>query len=87
MPGTASFLYGTALRLQARYLALSLYRWEVTTQETVIVGVVGAGGIGRLLTDDLAAFAFPSVAGSLIALIGVTLFVDAVSASARQAFR
>ncbi|MPZ68166.1 MAG: ABC transporter permease subunit [Actinobacteria bacterium] len=85
--GPGSFLYGSAPRLASRYVALSLYRWEVTTRETVIVGLVGAGGLGRLLTGNLAAFDFARVSGVLITLIAITLLVDAVSAAARQAFR
>lgn len=85
--GPASFLYGSAPRLASRYVALTLYRWEVTTRETVIVGLVGAGGLGRLLSESLAAFDFARVSGVLLALIAVTLLVDAVSAMARQTLR
>ena len=87
VPDHKVFLYATAPRLASRFVALCLYRWEVTTRETVIVGLVGAGGLGRLLTGALAAFDFGRVASVLIALIVVTLLVDAISASARQALR
>ena len=47
------FLYGTAPTAAPRYTGYSLYRWELAIRETVIVGLVGAGGLGR---TDPAAF-------------------------------
>jgi phosphonate transport system permease protein len=83
----SAWLYGTAPRLVPRFSALALYRWEVTTRETVIVGLVGAGGLGRLLSDAFAAFDLHAVFGVLLALIAIAVVVDAVSAQARAALR
>jgi phosphonate transport system permease protein len=70
-----------------RFSAYSLDRWEIAIRETVVVGVVGAGGLGRMLEERRAAFDYQSMLSVVIALIVISLLVDLVSASARRAWR
>ena len=83
----ATFAYATVPLSATRFAAYSLYRWEVTVRETVVVGVVGAGGLGRLLEQQRAAFDYSGMLGTVIALIVVCIVVDLVSASARRSLR
>jgi phosphonate transport system permease protein len=85
--GTATFAYAVLPMSFARFAAYSLYRWEVAVRETVVVGVVGAGGLGRLLEQQRAAFAFDAMLATVIALIAVSLLVDGISAWARRSLR
>lgn len=86
-PAAAVAAYATVPQALPRFAAYALYRWEVATRETVVVGLVGAGGLGRLLAEQLAAFDHAGVAGTVIALIGVTVLVDLVSGAGRRALR
>lgn len=81
------FLYGLLPLTITRFLAYLLYRWEVCTRETVIVGLVGAGGLGRLLTEQLSSFAYRDVVVTLGWFIVLTLAVDWVSQSVRRSLR
>jgi phosphonate transport system permease protein len=83
----AVFAYATFPLAVTRFVAYALYRWEVAVRETVVVGVVGAGGLGRLLEQQRAAFDYSGMLGTVIALIVVSLVVDLASASARRALR
>ncbi len=85
--GAQAFAYGVVPVAFARFAAYSLYRWEVAVRETVVVGVVGAGGLGRLLEQQRAAFDFNGMLGTVLALIVVSLFVDGISAWARRSLR
>ena len=85
--GPQAFLYGALPRALPRFAAYAVYRWEVTIRETVVVGLVGAGGLGRLLTDQLAAFDYPGVSLTLCALVVVTLAVDLAGAALRRVLR
>jgi phosphonate transport system permease protein len=78
-----AFLYGTVPGIAPRFLAYGLYRWEVAIRETVVVGVVGAGGLGVLLAERIAAFDYAGVTTVLAALIVLTLVVDFLSAAMR----
>jgi phosphonate transport system permease protein len=80
-----AFLYGTVPGIAPRFLAYGLYRWEVAIRETAVVGVVGAGGLGVLLAQRIAAFDYAGVTTVLAALIALTLVVDFLSAAMRGA--
>lgn len=78
------FLYGVLPPTLPRFLSYTLYRWEVCTRETVMVGLVGAGGLGRLLAEQLSSFDYPGVGVTLAVFVALTFLVDWVSGAARR---
>jgi phosphonate transport system permease protein len=86
-PGSLVFLYGVLPLTMPRSLAYILYRWEVCIRETVVVGLVGAGGLGHLLTEQLSSFDTQGIVATLCCLIILTFFVDLVSGLARRSLR
>lgn len=80
------FLYERVPRVAPSFVALGLYRWEVATRETVVVGIVAAGGLGYAINQQLAAFDYHALAGSLIALALLTLVAELVTARLRRAW-
>lgn len=85
--GSQVFLYGVLPRTLPRFVAYILYRWEVCIRATVIVGLVGAGGLGRLLTEQLSSFDYRGVVTTLICFICLTFLVDMISATIRRSLR
>lgn len=83
----ATFCYGMVPTVLGRFTAYALYRWEIAIRETVVVGVVGAGGLGRVLDAERAAFDYSSMLTVVLALLALSLLVDFASASARRAWR
>ncbi len=77
----------TVPAVAGRFVALGLYRWEVAIRETVIVGVVGAAGLGRRLDQQTAAFNYDGIVATVVALFMVTVAVDLASASIRRSIR
>ena len=53
----------------------------------MIVGLVGAGGLGRLMTEQLSSFDYSGLAATLTVFVLLTAVVDCVSAQMRQAVR
>lgn len=86
-PNLSAFAYASAPLSAARFASYSLYRWEVAARETVVVGVVGAGGLGRLLEQQRSAFNYPGMLTTILALVAVSIVVDLVSAAARRSLR
>ena len=84
---TTAFVYGALPTVAGRMVALALYRWEVIVRETVVVGVVGAGGLGQLINDHLVARDFSAVSGAVLALIGLTVIVDSLGSRLRHQLR
>lgn len=68
-------------------LTYTLYRFEICVRETAVVGIVGAAGLGRLLSENLSIFRFPVVSTLLIASFVVSVTTEIVSRRLRQATR
>jgi phosphonate transport system permease protein len=88
--GTPRWLAGVAATTPAsahQLVSYTLYRFEICVRDTAIVGVVGAAGLGRLLSEDLAAFRFPAVTTLLAAFVAVTVASEIVSRGLRRALR
>jgi phosphonate transport system permease protein len=86
-PASLVFLYGVLPLTLTRFLSYILYRWEVCMRETVIVGLVGAGGLGRVLTEQLSSFDYHSVIVTLGCFVILTFGVDWVSGMMRRSLR
>ncbi len=82
--GLQVFCYGVVPAATPRFVAYGLYRWEVTIRETVVVGVVGAGGLGLLLDQQLATFDYGGAVATLLVFLVLTLLVDLTSAAVRR---
>ncbi|MGQ0680227.1 MAG: PhnE/PtxC family ABC transporter permease [Actinomycetota bacterium] len=83
--GVKAFAYGVLPLTLPRFAGFSVYRWEVTMREVVVVGLVAAGGLGRLLQEQLSAFNYPGLLATLLTLVGLTIFADLVGSSIRRA--
>lgn len=79
-----TFLYGVLPLTLPRFVAYLLYRWEVCIRSTVIVGLVGAGGLGRLLAEQLSSFDYSGAIATLAVFIGLTFVVDLISSAVRR---
>lgn len=81
----SAFLYATLPQSATKLTSYALYRWEVAARETVVVGVVGAAGLGRLLEQQRVSFDFSGMLATVLALIAVSLVVDVISTLSRRA--
>ena len=80
-------LYGVLPQNLGKFLAYSLYRWEVCLRETAIVGFVGAGGLGRSMAEQLSSFDYGGLTLTLGCFVLLTFLVDAISQQIRAALR
>jgi phosphonate transport system permease protein len=60
-------------------VAYTLYRFEVNVRAAAVLGVVGAGGLGRDLFVALSLFQWHQAAALVLALLVLVLLVDAAS--------
>lgn len=81
------FAYAVLPAAAPRFAGYGIYRWEVTIRETVIVGVVGGGGLGMLLQTQLALFDYGGAATTIASLLLLTVLVDVTGAGLRRAVR
>lgn len=85
--GPEVFLYGVLPAAARKFLSYVLYRWEVSIRGTVMVGLVGAGSLGVLLTEQLSSFDYSAVLTTLGCYVLLTFAVDMISARARSDLR
>lgn len=85
--GAQVFLYGVLPAAARKFVSYVLYRWEVSIRGTVMVGVVGAGSLGVLLTEQLSSFDYSAVVTTLGCYVLLTFAVDMASARARADLR
>jgi phosphonate transport system permease protein len=63
----------------AQLVAYTLYRWEVNIRAAAVLGVVGAGGLGRILYVSLSVFDHGRTLSVLAVVLVLVLAVDAAS--------
>ena len=63
-------------KLVIRFIHYSAYRWEVCLRESLILALVGAGGLGVLLKEAISNFNFINVLVLLILFWGLTFVVE-----------
>ncbi|MFM2057252.1 MAG: hypothetical protein RLY71_1637 [Pseudomonadota bacterium] len=78
------FLYATLPQIAPQLLSYSLYRWENNIRAAAVLGVVGAGGLGQMLSFHLSLFQMRESSTVLLAMIGLVGLVDALSYLARR---
>ncbi len=81
---TAVFLYATLPQVLPQLLSYTLYRWENNIRAAAVLGVVGAGGLGQLLSFHMGLFHMGKTASILIAMLALVAAVDALSYGARR---
>jgi phosphonate transport system permease protein len=65
-------------------IGISLYLWEYNVRSSVILGIVGAGGIGYELLVSLKLLDFARLTTILILILTMVSLIDALSAYLRQ---
>ena len=65
-------------------LSTSLYIWEFNIRSSTVLGLVGAGGIGRDLKNAVDLLDFPTVAAIILIILAMVTAIDQVSAWLRR---
>ncbi|WP_374604232.1 phosphonate ABC transporter, permease protein PhnE [Niveibacterium sp.] len=74
-----ALMYGLLPVAAAELLSYTVYRWECALRAAVVMGLVGAGGLGQLMDQSMKAFNGGEIASILTAFLLLVLFADALS--------
>jgi phosphonate transport system permease protein len=80
---TAVALLGIVPQARANMTSQLLYQWECNVRSSIIVGFVGAGGIGQALGVSLRLFRYQELATLLIAILVIIISQDRISRMVR----
>ena len=86
-PPRQALLYGRFSRLARPYLAYGAYRADVILRESVVVGLVGATGLGSQLMEALSSFAYDQLLVLVLVYAALTLLGEELSDQARRRLR
>jgi len=79
-----AFFYGALPGCSTELVSYTVYRWECAIRGSVIMGMVGAGGLGQQLDISMKMLAGAEVATILMLFIGLVALADALSAWLRR---
>lgn len=69
------------------FLSFTIYRWDINVRMATIIGFVGGGGIGTLLTQYQGLAKYNEVGTLVILITAVVWILDVMSARVREALR
>lgn len=78
-PRLMAFAYGVLPNASAEMLSYTVYRWECAVRASVVMGFVGAGGLGQQIDLSLRMFAGGEVASMLLTFLLLVLLADQLS--------
>jgi phosphonate transport system permease protein len=82
--GVQTLFYGVLPLTIPKFITFILYRWEVIIRTTIIVGFVGAGGLGQAFKLSMSWFHYSDITLYLICYLMLIGAVDKVAKYLRQ---
>lgn len=80
-----AFVYGLLPQNAAELTSYTVYRWECAIRSSVVLGFVGAGGLGQELDNSTKMFAGGEVATMLLVFVALVAAADQASGWLRRA--
>jgi phosphonate transport system permease protein len=80
-----AFVYAVLPTHAGELTSYTVYRWECAIRSSVVLGFVGAGGLGQQLDNSMKMFNGGEVATMLLVFMGLVALADRASAALRRA--
>jgi len=80
-------IFGVIPQVLTLWISYSLYRFESNVRSATVLGLVGAGGIGQVLWEDVRGFNYAETAAVMIIIVIVVSLIDLLSQRLRKAFQ
>jgi phosphonate transport system permease protein len=77
-------VWGVIPQVAPLWTSYALYRFESNSRAATVLGLIGAGGIGKLLIDALNSFAFDQVAAIAVVIVVAVSGIDLLSQAIRK---
>jgi phosphonate transport system permease protein len=79
-----SFVSAIVPQILGFFISISLYNFEINVRSSTILGFVGAGGIGILLSDSMGLREYGKVSLMLVVLLTVVIIIESISRNIRR---
>ena len=78
------FFLGVWPAVLPQLISIHFYIWEYNIRDSTVLGLVGAGGLGLLVSEAISLFQWSRLATILIAIIAMVTAFDSLSRAARS---
>jgi phosphonate transport system permease protein len=77
-------VYGVLPQVLPLWISFALYRFESNVRSAMVVGMVGAGGIGVVLYEAIRSFNYAQTCAVMLIVIVIVSLIDLVSGWVRE---
>lgn len=77
-------LFGIIPQVAPLWSSFTLYRFETNVRSATVLGIVGAGGIGQSLYENIRSFQYSQTACIVIIVVVTVMLIDMISARVRR---
>ena len=82
--GVVRFRYAVLPQVLPEFLAMAIYRFEINVRAATVLGIVGAGGIGKVILDAVKLGRWSEVGLYLLVVVVTVMVIDFLSAVIRR---
>ena len=77
-------IFGIIPQVMPLWSSFALYRYETNVRSATVLGLVGAGGIGQPLYENIRGFQYAETAAIIIIVVATVMLIDLLSARVRK---
>lgn len=79
-----TLVYGLGRLMLPRLMSIHFYVWEFNVRDSTVLGLIGAGGLGLLVSEAVSLFQWGRLATLLIAIVAMVMVFDTISRQVRS---
>ncbi|ADU11972.1 phosphonate ABC transporter, permease protein PhnE [Asticcacaulis excentricus] len=77
-------VWGILPQVGPLWTSFALYRFESSARSATVLGLIGAGGIGQVLFDNINSFNYARVSAIALIIVAAVVLIDLTSATLRK---
>jgi phosphonate transport system permease protein len=77
-------IFGVVPQVMPLWTSYTLYRFETNVRSAAVLGIVGAGGIGQTVYENIRSFQYAETAAIMIIIVASVMLIDVISAQLRR---
>lgn len=77
-------IFGLIPQVMPLWTSFTLYRFETNVRSATVLGIIGAGGIGQTIYENIRSFHYSETAAIVIIIVVSVMIIDLVSAQLRR---
>jgi phosphonate ABC transporter permease subunit PhnE len=81
-----TIVYAVVPQIIPPYISFTMYRWDINVRMSTIIGFVGGGGIGFLLSQNINLLDYRAASAQMLAIAVVVASMDYISSVIREKF-